>query len=255
MQVNSAEPSTSSPDGPSVRIPVDVRRFPWIRRLAADYAYDFRSVAPFFSGDPADRGAWADAIARTQAHDRRRDDIAAVIARQQERRGAPARAREAGRILADRKTVAVVTGQQAGLFGGPLFTLFKALTAIKLAEQVSRDHNVPAVAIFWIDAEDHDWEEVRSCTVFDEALAPRGVSLPARPGAEPAPVATITLDGPSSTPSTKSNACSRPRNFASRSSPASGARTRQGSAWPTRSAAGWKRSSAIADSSCTTRRT
>jgi len=177
-----------------VRIPVDVRRFPWIRRLAADYAYDFRSVAPFFSGDPADRGAWADAIARTQAHDRRRDDIAAVIARQQERRGAPARAREAGRILADRKTVAVVTGQQAGLFGGPLFTLFKALTAIKLAEQVSRDHNVPAVAIFWIDAEDHDWEEVRSCTVFDEALAPRGVSLPARPGAEPAPVATITLD-------------------------------------------------------------
>ena len=74
MQVNSAEPSTSTPDGPSVRIPVDVRRFPWIRRLAADYAYDFRSVAPFFSGDPADRGAWADAIARTQAHDRRRDD-------------------------------------------------------------------------------------------------------------------------------------------------------------------------------------
>jgi bacillithiol biosynthesis cysteine-adding enzyme BshC len=194
VQVNSAEPSTSSADGPSVRIPVDVRRFPWIRRLAADYAYDFRSVAPFFSGDPADRSAWADAIARTQAHDRRRDDIAAVIARQQERRGASARAREAGRLLADRKTVAIVTGQQAGLFGGPLFTLFKGLTAIKLAEQVSRDHKVPAVAVFWIDAEDHDWEEVRSCAVFDDTLTPRTVSLPARPGAEPAPVATIALD-------------------------------------------------------------
>jgi bacillithiol biosynthesis cysteine-adding enzyme BshC len=177
-----------------VRIPVDVRRFPWIRRLAADYAYDFRSVAPFFSGDPADRGAWADAIARTQAHDRRRDAIAAVIARQQERRGAPPRAREAGALLADRSTVAIVTGQQAGLFGGPLFTLFKALTAIKLAEQVARDHKVPAVAVFWIDAEDHDWEEVRSCTVFDETFAPRSVSLPARPGAEPAPVATVALD-------------------------------------------------------------
>ncbi|MCU1383683.1 MAG: bacillithiol biosynthesis cysteine-adding enzyme BshC [Acidobacteria bacterium] len=177
-----------------MRIPVDVRRFPWIRRLAADYAYDFRSVAPFFSGDPADRTAWANAIARTQQHDRRRDAIAAVLATQQERRGAPARARDAARLLADRSTVAVVTGQQAGLFGGPLFTLFKALTAIKLAEQVSRDHHVPAVAVFWIDAEDHDWEEVRSCTVFDEALTPRSVSLPARPGAEPAPVATITLD-------------------------------------------------------------
>jgi bacillithiol synthase len=194
VQVNPAEPSTFSPDGPSVRIPVDVRRFPWIRRLAADYAYDFRAVAPFFSGDPADRAAWADAIARTQAHDRRPDELAAVIAAQQERRQAPAHAREAGRLLADRRTVAVVTGQQAGLFGGPLFTLLKALTALKLAEQVSRDHHVPAVAVFWIDAEDHDWEEVRSCTVFDETLTPRTVSLPGRPGAEPAPVATVRLD-------------------------------------------------------------
>ena len=194
MQVNSAEPSTSSSDGPSVRIPVDVRRFPWIRRLAADYAYDFRLVAPFFSGDPSQHAAWADAIARAQAYERSRDEIAAVLANQLERRQAPARAREAARLLADRRTVAVVTGQQAGLLGGPLFTLLKALTALKLAAQVSRDHNVPAVAIFWIDAEDHDWEEVRSCTVFDETLAPRTVSLPPRPGAEPAPVATVRLE-------------------------------------------------------------
>jgi bacillithiol biosynthesis cysteine-adding enzyme BshC len=173
---------------------VDVRRFPWIRRLAADYAYDFRAVAPFFSGDPADRAAWADVIARTQQHDRGRDEIAAVINAQQERRQAPPRAREAARLLADRRTVAIVTGQQAGLFGGPLFTLLKALTALKLAEQVSTDHHVPAVAIFWIDAEDHDWEEVRSCTVFDDALTPRTVSLPARPGVDPAPVATVRLD-------------------------------------------------------------
>ena len=58
----------------ATRIAVDVRRFPWIRRLAADYAYDFRAVAPFFSGDPADREAWAHAIARTQAHKRRRQE-------------------------------------------------------------------------------------------------------------------------------------------------------------------------------------
>jgi bacillithiol biosynthesis cysteine-adding enzyme BshC len=202
VQVNSAEQRVAGADAnfgsesaKSVqRIPVDVRRFPWIRRLAADYAYDFRSVAPFFSGDPADRAAWADVISRTQAHDRRREDIASVIAGQQERRQAPARARDAGRLLADRRTVAIVTGQQAGLFGGPLFTLLKALTALKLAEQVSRDHNIPAVAIFWIDAEDHDWEEVRSCTVLDAGLSPKSVSLPPRPGAEHAPVATVRLD-------------------------------------------------------------
>ncbi len=86
-----------------------------------------------------------------------------------------------------------MTGQQAGLFGGPLFTLLKALTAIKLAEQVSRDHHVSTVAVFWVDAEDHDWDEVRSCTVFDEALAASSLSLPGRTG-EPAPVATVCLD-------------------------------------------------------------
>jgi len=193
VQANS--PATSpSTDGPHVRIPVDVRRFPWIRRLAADYAYDFRSVAPFFAGDPSDRAAWADAIARTQAHERRRAEIARVLANQQERRQAPGAARQAAGLLADRKTVAIVTGQQAGLFGGPLFTLLKALTALKLAEQVSRDHQTPAVAVFWIDAEDHDWEEIRSCTVFDGELTPRTVSLPSRPGAEPSPVATVQLD-------------------------------------------------------------
>jgi bacillithiol biosynthesis cysteine-adding enzyme BshC len=191
VEINPADSSTS--EG-SPRIPIDVRRFPWIRRLAADYAYDFPSVAPFYSGDPADRSAWASAIERTQRHARRRSEIADVIARQQERRGAPPAAIAAGRRLADANTVAIVTGQQAGLFGGPLFTLLKAVTALKLTDQVARDHNVPVVTVFWIDGEDHDWDEVRASTVFGDDLTPRTVALPARPSAEPAPVATVRLD-------------------------------------------------------------
>ena len=54
----------------------------------------------------------------------------------------------------------VATGQQAGTFGGPIFTLLKALTAIKLARAVESTHGVPAVPVFWVDAEDHDWNEV-----------------------------------------------------------------------------------------------
>jgi len=178
----------------ATRIPVDLRRIPGIRRLAADYAYDFSGLEPFFSGNPADRGAWQSTIARAQAHPHKRAEIAAVIAAQQSRRDAPAKARESGAKLADPRTVAVLTGQQAGLFGGPLYTLLKALTAIKLAEQVSRDHQVPAVPVFWIDAEDHDWDEVRGCTVFDETLTPRTISLPSELMLEPTPVAAVRLD-------------------------------------------------------------
>ena len=175
-------------------VSIDVRRFPWVKRLAADYAYAFAGLAPFFSGNPADTSAWAAAIARTQAHPRRRQELAQAIRAQQQHRGAPVQALAAGERLADPRSVAVLTGQQAGLFGGPVYTLLKSITALKLAEQVSREHGVPAVAVFWIEAEDHDWDEVRSCKVLDEELACRTVALPERPPGNPVPVAMIRLD-------------------------------------------------------------
>jgi bacillithiol biosynthesis cysteine-adding enzyme BshC len=174
---------------------IDVRRLPGFKRLAADYAYAFGALAPFFAGDPSQRGAWAETIGRVQSQQSRRSqEVASVVRAQQQRRGAPPAALTAAEKLADKRTVAVLTGQQAGLFGGPLFTLLKALTALKLAEQITRDHGVPAVAVFWIEAEDHDWDEVRSCTVFDGDMAARTVGLPPRTG-DPLPVAAVPLDG------------------------------------------------------------
>jgi bacillithiol biosynthesis cysteine-adding enzyme BshC len=183
-----ADPATSG------RLPVDIRRFPWIRRLAVDYAFDYPRLADFFAGNPGDAGAWRDAIARASNHSRRRDAVVEVLHSQQERRHAAAEARAAAAILADPKSVAVVTGQQAGLFGGPLFTLLKALTAIQLAERVRTEHHVPAVAVFWVDAEDHDWDEVKACRVLDAEQAPRLVSMGELPGARTGPVARVRLN-------------------------------------------------------------
>jgi bacillithiol biosynthesis cysteine-adding enzyme BshC len=177
-----------------VRLPIDIRRFPWIRRLAADYAYDYARVAEFFAGDPASPEAWRDAIARTQQYSRDRGAIAEIVEAQQRRRGAPPEALEAASRLRDSDTVAIVTGQQAGLFGGPLFTLLKALTAIRLAERVRDEHQVPAVAVFWIDAEDHDWDEVKACGLLDGELNFRSVSAGHPSGANEGPVARVRLD-------------------------------------------------------------
>jgi bacillithiol biosynthesis cysteine-adding enzyme BshC len=179
---------------------VDIRRFPWIRRLAADYAFAFERVAPFFAGDPASAQAWADAIRRRQAHrpstssEHAHDAIARVVAAQQERRNAPAAARAEAAHLADPKTVVIITGQQAGLFGGPLFTLLKAITAVKLAQQIQRAHGVQVVPVFWIDAEDHDWPEVNHCTLLDAAVEPRTVTLPDLAGAGDLPIGRLVLD-------------------------------------------------------------
>ncbi len=178
----------------AVRLPVDVRRLPWIRRLAADYTHDFARLAPFFAGNPAEPAAWQAAIARAQQADRPRAAIAAALIDQQRRYGASAAAIAAAEQLREPRTVAVVTGQQAGLFGGPLYTLLKALTAIKLAAQVRDTYAVPAVPIFWIESEDHDWNEVAACWVLDGELVRRPVTLPSLPGADHAPVAAVRLD-------------------------------------------------------------
>ncbi len=177
----------------SLHTPVDIRRFPWVKKLAVDYAFQFSSLAPFFSGDPAAPASWSTAIAHAQKHPRPRAELSAVLSRQLERRDAPGAARQAALRLADPATVAIVTGQQAGLFGGPLFTLYKGLTAARLAAKVSQDHGVPTVAVFWVESEDHDWNEVASVSVLDSEFQRRTITLPPPPGAGHSPIGTITL--------------------------------------------------------------
>ena len=188
LPVAAAAAGESGPTG------IDVRSLEWMRPLLGEYAFNFQHVAPLYAGDPASREAWAGAVRRSQAHARDAAGIAAVIGAQQERRGAPARAREAGARLADPRTVVVATGQQAGAFGGPLFTLLKAITAIQLSERASAEHGVQVVPVFWVDAEDHDWNEVRSCTVLDAEFQPRTITLANPEGAGERPVAQLRLD-------------------------------------------------------------
>jgi bacillithiol biosynthesis cysteine-adding enzyme BshC len=186
--------SASSSDS-ALRLAVDLRRLPWVRRLALDYAFDHGRVADFFNGNPADPGAWERAILAARQHERRRGEVAALLVAQHERRGASADAIVSAGRLADPHSVAIVTGQQAGLFGGPLFTFLKALTAIRLARRIGDEHGVPVVPIFWIDAEDHDWDEVRSCGVLDGELALREIGAPAPEGAGEWPVGSLRWTG------------------------------------------------------------
>ncbi len=185
---SSQSPASSSPVG------IDVRGLGWIRPLVGDYAFDFGRIAPLYAGDPSSPQAWRDAIGRREACRAKTTGIAPILLAQQERRGAPPPAREASARLADPRTVAIVTGQQAGAFGGPLFTLLKAVTAIQLARRISAEQGATVVPVFWVDAEDHDWEEVRSCTVLDSEFQAASVTLANPDGAGELPVAALMLD-------------------------------------------------------------
>lgn len=178
----------------AVRAAIDVSRFPWIRPLVSAYATDYRSVASLFAGNPADPSAWRETIERVQRTARDRARLAALVERQLSQRNAPPQARQAAASLSDASSVAVVTGQQAGLFGGPLYTLLKAVTAIKLAARVRAEHGTPAVAVFWVDAEDHDWEEVQTAKVLDANSSLRSITLPDLEGAGSQPIASLVLN-------------------------------------------------------------
>ena len=171
-----------------------MRRYPGITRLAADYSEGAERLLEFYAGPPANPEAWRQAIDRAQSHPRQRLALCDALAGQQQRRDAPVASRAAVDRLRDAKSVVVVTGQQAGLFGGPLYTLFKAITALKLTARIRRDFGVSAETVFWIESEDHDWNEVKSCQVLDADLQPKTVSLTNPPGAGEMPVASVILD-------------------------------------------------------------
>ena len=166
---------------------IDTRDFSWTGPFVRDYCHAFDRVAPFFSGSPTDPATWNDAVAARRAH-RPASAVAEIVARQLSDRDAPAAAREAAEKLRDPRTVAVVTGQQAGLFGGPFFTLLKAVTAVTLARRYADVADGDVVPIFWIDAEDHDLDEIRHCDLLDRDSAPQSVVL--------------DLDAPAGTPAT-----------------------------------------------------
>jgi len=69
--------------------------------------------------------------------------------------------------LADRRAVCLFAGQQAGLFGGPLLTLVKALAVVKAAGQYGKYLERPVIPVFWIAGDDHDFEEANHTCVLD----------------------------------------------------------------------------------------
>ncbi|WP_164018913.1 bacillithiol biosynthesis cysteine-adding enzyme BshC [Pyxidicoccus trucidator] len=91
---------------------------------------------------------------------------------------APSPARERNLDLLSRPgTVAVVTGQQMGLFLGPLFTIYKAAAAIRAARALTEETGRPCVPVFWLQTEDHDLPEVDHCFIPRHTGGPLKVAL------------------------------------------------------------------------------
>jgi bacillithiol biosynthesis cysteine-adding enzyme BshC len=132
-------------------------------RLIDDYYAGAPELGEFYSGHPWSLAAYqrrADRLRRVFTGDRLNALKNAV------KPSSRSAERKLSRI-AHGEGFVVTTGQQAGVFGGPLYTVYKILTAVKLAEKLERALGVPVAPLFWIPSDDHDWEEVNHTSVID----------------------------------------------------------------------------------------
>ncbi len=111
-----------------------------------------------------------------------RSALAAALSRYQTHLGAGPAACEHARLLADPTTPVVTVGQQSGLLCGPLYTAYKALTAIAAARRLTRELGRPVVPVFWAATDDDDRGEADHTGIWDGQFRVQTVQYPLQAG-------------------------------------------------------------------------
>jgi bacillithiol biosynthesis cysteine-adding enzyme BshC len=169
---------------------VPFRQIPHSTRLFLDYLSYTPSVQNFYPRSPLFSQWLKDEAPLVQYDAQRRAKVSEILARQNRLWGASERTcANINRLK--HGAVAAVTGQQVGLFGGPLFSIFKALSAVKLAAEATA-LGVDCVPVFWLATEDHDLAEVNHVSLATAGGAPERVAIETHAPVD-APIGTINF--------------------------------------------------------------
>jgi bacillithiol synthase len=142
---------------------------PGHQNLFLDYLHEFENVSKFYERNFRAQETYGAFFELLSKRERPHREKLTEIIRQQYLNQKPSKQTQFNiEALNSKKTIAVVTGQQLGLLGGPLYTLYKTLTAIKLCnflkEKFDDYHFVP---VFWLEGDDHDYDEVRVANILN----------------------------------------------------------------------------------------
>lgn len=185
----------STPEESGLRVEtLPFERIPHQSRLFLDYIKDPVALRKFYPAAIKFHHELPDRVPeKLAAHQVDRNKVADALAAMNRRWGAPQETFDNINLLREADTVAVVSGQQAGLFTGPLFTIYKALSAVKLAGCL-RTRNTKAVPVFWIAAEDHDFAEVAKAEIIGRDCQLKRVEVTTDLHREGQPVGRVVLD-------------------------------------------------------------
>ncbi|HXV15084.1 MAG TPA: bacillithiol biosynthesis BshC [Candidatus Krumholzibacteria bacterium] len=159
----------------ALRAEVPIDRLPGTTTLFRDFVA--RADAPVhrrLRGFRAQDEAWRHVLGTARGVDAR---LVERMAAENQALGASRETIERVRGLADGRTRAVITGQQPGVAGGPLLSLYKAASAVALAREIEVRWKTPCVAVFWLGSDDDDFAEIRDLFLVSDTLSVVGVSL------------------------------------------------------------------------------
>ncbi len=165
-------------------------RVPHATALHLDYVYHFDRVERFYGGSPFELRSFQLVAEKIRSSQSRREALVEVLTRQNQHFGCSEETLANIRLLKNPETFAVLTGQQVGLFSGPAFTFYKALTAVRLARHLTQQ-GLRCVPVFWLATEDHDLEEVLRAAVLDEDGRLEWFEPPAERPAANSPVGVV----------------------------------------------------------------
>ena len=139
---------------------IDPRQIYPQRPIYLDYLAGVEKLAPFYTHFPADEQALLTRASKTASQCPDSAGLAQALLEYNRRISAGSVALKNAQLLAEPQTLAVITGQQAGFAGGPLYDVYKAVTAIKLARHLAQATDKSVVPIFWIASEDSNVSEI-----------------------------------------------------------------------------------------------
>ncbi len=151
--------------------------------LVNAYLKDFPRVAHLFEHDPGNPGSFADrydVIKRDYHTDRK--TLVRILTEYNEELQCGDLTRKNLQKLEDPAAAVVITGQQAGVFTGPLYTVYKAITAVQLAADLTVRTGRSVIPMFWVAAEDHDFAEVDHIYVINREKNIERLKLECEPG-------------------------------------------------------------------------
>jgi bacillithiol synthase len=165
------------------------REIPRTTKLFATFLDDFQRVSAFYAHPPTEQGI-LDAVREVRLGEETRRGVVEVLREQNERLGANEETTRNLDRLAN-GAVAIVTGQQVGLFSGPEYSVFKAVSAVRFAQEIT-SRGIDAVPVFWLASEDHDLGEVNQ-SFWGTRAGLTKYELPADPKSEGRRVGEITF--------------------------------------------------------------